>query len=190
MKKYFRIMLAGALALVMILSLVSCGSSLEMSDVEDALEEYAEDNEDKYEFENVSKEERKAIEVGFEEICKMKGGVEALFTLSEIDDMSAWCHVVEFEESADAKNVEKEIEDALEDFYYAIMMEMAKGELNRDDYDDETWDMMMDMIKEQLEESIEELIPSKIAVERKGNIVFFGAKSVVEDALEAIEDAK
>ena len=185
MKKYFRIMLAGALALVMLLSLASC-AKLEMDDVEDALEEYAEDNEDKYQFEKVSKEERKAIEVGFEEVCKMKGGVEALFTLSEIDDMSAWCHVVEFEESADAKNVEKEIEDALEDFYYTIMMEMVMGNLNRDDYDDETWDMMMDTLKE----SIDKLIPSKFAVERKGNIVFFGAKSVVEDALEAVEDAK
>ena len=189
MKRHFRIILAGVLALVMLLSLASC-AKLEMDDVEDALEEYAEDNEDKYEFEKVSKEEKKAIEVGFEEVCKMKGGVEAICTLSEPDDMSAWCHVVEFEKSSDAKNVEKEIEDALEDFYYAIMMEIAMGELNRDDYDDETWDMMMDMIKANLNESIEELIPSKFAVERKGNIVFFGAKSVVEDALEAVEDAK
>ena len=56
MKRHFRIILAGALALVMLLSLASC-AKLEMDDVEDALEEYAEDNEDKYEFEKVSKED-------------------------------------------------------------------------------------------------------------------------------------
>ena len=190
MKKYFRIMLAGALALVMILSLASC-AKLEMDDVEDALEEYAEDNEDECEFVDLDETiGNKHLLAGFEECGEIKGDLEAAYEFSNIedDDETAWCVIVEFEKASDAKTVANEIEDKMEDFFIGMMVSASKAALG-DEYED-MMDEMEDMIKEEIEGEAEEMIPSKISVERKGNIVFFGDKKTVESVLEIIEDAK
>ena len=197
MKKYFRLMLAGALALVMILSLVSCGSSLEMSDVEDALEEYAEDNEDEYYFssdvEEITgfdkKNAIKALEAGAAEVAELKEGVASVAVFMDADEFS--CIIVEFENKSDAKKVGKALEDGIEDAITAAYIEYfklyAKEMGMEDDFDKAA-------VKERAEgimdEIIEEFFDDDFAVETQGNIVFFGAKDVVDTALEAIEDAK
>ncbi|MBE6583452.1 MAG: hypothetical protein E7649_00530 [Ruminococcaceae bacterium] len=187
MKKFFRILTVSALALAMLLSFASCDlfNPLKIDDVEDALSDFAEDNEDEYYFEESEKSYKKALAKGFEELGKVKGGVESFFTFAELEDEASWCWIVELEETADAKLVEKEIEDGLEDVLYATLYEVIIAE-----YDEEDLGIVEDMIETGIKEQIEEIVPSKMLVVRKGNIVFFGAKSVVNTALDEIEDAK
>ncbi len=197
MKKIIRILLASVLALSMVLSFVAC-SSLEMSDVKKALKKYAEKSDGEYYFETTEKSDRKTLEKAFSKIDDLKGGIEAAYTFGGEDDEayddSSWCMVIEFEKSADAKMIEKNIEDKIDDVMLYVALEAAKEEAEEEGY---SWDEYLDYyeellnidIEEQIKASIEDTIPENIRVERQGNIVFFGDKSVVKTAIKQVEKA-
>lgn len=196
MKRVIRILLASMLALSMILSFVAC-SNLEMSDVKKALKKYAEKSDGEYFFQTAEKTEKKALEKAFSKIDDLKGGIEAAYTFggdgNDHDD-SSWCMIVEFEKSADAKMIEKNIEDELEDVMLYIAIDTAKSEAKEEGY---SWDEYLEYyenllnidIEEQIKSSLEDTIPDNIHVERQGNIVFFGDKSIVKTAIKQVEKA-
>ena len=194
MKKYFRIMLAGALALVMILSLASCSSSIDIDEVEDALEEYAEENEDEYgftadldEFGLDKKLAKKALAVGCAEIAELKDGIASIMVFTNFET-EGYCLIVEFENKSDAKKIGKVLEDAIEDVAAAACIEYSKlhaknigSEFDKAEAKEEA-EMIVEFL---MEESF-----AKFTVEVKGNVIFCGNSKVVKTALEVIEDAK
>ena len=194
MKKYFRIMLAGALALVMLLSLASCGSNIDIDEVEDALKEYAEDNEDEYGFTSDLEElgldkktAKKALEAGCAEIAELKEGIASIMVFADLEN-DGYCAIVEFENKSDAKKIGKGLEDAIEDVAEATLLEYYKliAKSSGEDFDKAD-------AKEEIAEAVEYLMDeafSKFTVEVKGNVIFCGNSKVVETALEVIEEAK
>ena len=204
MNKFLKALLACTLALVMVFALVSCDSSdkddddddkkkssVDFDEIVNTLTEYSQDNEDECEFVDLDDTiGNKHLVAGFEECGEIKGDLEAAYEFSNIedDDETAWCVIVEFEKASDAKTVAKEIEDKMEDFFISMMVSASKAMLG-DEYED-MMDEMEDMMMEEFKGEAEAMIPSKISVERKGNIVFFGDKKTVESVLEIIEDAK
>ena len=194
MKKYFRLMLAGALALAMILSLAACSSSIDIDEVEDALEEYAEENEEEYDFtadfEELGldkKTAKKALAAGCAEIAELKEGIGSVMIFANIET-EGYCLIVEFENKSDAKKIGKDLEDSIEKVVAAAYIEYMKllAKDNNMDFDKAEAKEEAEMIVEYLmEESF-----AKFTVEVQGNVIFCGNSKVVDTALEVIEDAK
>ena len=106
MKKFLRLMTVSALALVMLLSLASCGlfNKIEIGDVEDAMEDLVDEDDEKYAIAEVDDEMEDAMVAALESLFGIKGGVEGMVELYDIEDEdSPWVMAVEFEKAADAK---------------------------------------------------------------------------------------
>lgn len=193
MKKYFRIMLASILALTMVLSLASClkkdddkdGSSIDMDDIVDVAEDYADDN-------NLELADiklfvgKKPIEKGLETFMELDGDVESCYEISstQADSKSVWCLIIEFEETADAKSAAKGIENNLEEFYYVMLYETSKA-IYGSMFEDE---IIQNTVESDSRNSAKEAIPSAFIVERIENVIFFGDKNIVDDVFEAVEE--
>lgn len=196
MKKHFRIMLAGVLALLMLLSFAACAKDKDkdddsekskMKDIEDSLEDYAEDNEDKCTLIDTKKLlGKKVVVAAFNECGEFKGDIEACLEYTETanNDPAAWCLIAEFEKSADAKLVETEIVNSIRDFYFTLMLETNRAALGS------LFEEMEEGIRIDIEYDLEEIIPADFTVERIDNVVFFGEKNAVGNVLEIIEDAE
>ena len=196
MKKIIRIVLASVLALSMILSFVAC-SDLEMSDVKTALEKYTENSNGEYCLKTAEKSVKKSIEKAFSKIDDLKGDVEAVYNFyddGEDHEDSSWCMIVEFEKSADAKMIKKNIKKELENVIYHTAIAEAEVAAAEEGY---SWDEYLNYynelynadFEEQVKSSVKEIIPKNISVERQGKIVFFGDKSIVKTAVKQVEEA-
>lgn len=193
MKKFLRLMTAGALALVMILSLVSCGlfNSMEMKDVEKAMKNLAKEEEDTYVVAEVSKDQKKALTAAIETLFEIKGGIEGMAQINNIEDEDyPWCMAVEFEKASDAKKVAKNLEDSIEDLMIEMSVASMQAYYEELGMDSSEIKAAIKELKAEMKEEIDDAIPDDFAVVRKGNIVFCGSEDLIETVIEAVEDAK
>lgn len=190
MKKIIKLMIASILALVILLSFASCGifNKIDIKDVRKAMKDLIRKDDDKYAIGDMDNKEE-GLEYAFESIFDIKGDIEGMAQL--VDDDGNWVLAVEFEYTEDAKAVAKDLEDKMIDViieayvyedkkYYQEELGMNSAEI-------------ADMIEEWKKEAAEdpgELLPDDLAVERQGNIVFCGSEDLIEDLIEAIEDAR
>ena len=193
MKKFLRLMTVSALALVMALSLASCAlfNKIEIGDVEDAMEDLVDEDDEKYQIAEVDGDMEDALVAAFESLFGIKGGIEGAAELYDIEDEDTpWVMAVEFEKAADAKKVAKDLEDSIVDLMIEISAASYEAYLEEMGMDsDEIKETMKEWKKEAADE-IEETLPKDFVVERKGNVVFCGDEGLIETVLEAFEDAK
>ena len=111
MKNFFRIT---ALCLVMILSLSMLASCLGGKSMDDIVDKIKDLDEDDYMYEKAGSDEREMMLEAYEDELdiKFEGDIETLYRVS---DGKHYAMVFEFEESADAKELETGFKEYLED---------------------------------------------------------------------------